>query len=245
MSGRKLYVKLGDWFDESDLKIGRDALYRSLQNFGMQLRRKKGRKRTTDSAHSLRKYPDLAKDFVPTGIEQLQVADLTYLRTESGFVYLSLITDAWSKKIVGWKTAGSMEALHTLDALFMLLKIKLLNDRNTIHHSDRGVQYLSISYTERLVEAGIEPSVGSVGDSYDNAMAETIIGLYKTEVIRRQGPWKNLDDVEYATLEWVDWFNHRRILEPIGNIPPAEKEANHYRQTHPAEPARHTQPSLH
>ncbi len=99
-----------------------------------------------------------------------------------------------------------------------------------VHHSDRGCQYLSVRYTERLAQAGIEASVGSRGDSYDNALAETINGLYKAEVIYRRGPWKNMEAVEYATLEWVDWFNHRRLLEPIGNVPPAELEAAYYRQ---------------
>ena len=113
-----------------------------------------------------------------------------------------------------------------------------------IHHSDAGAQYLSIRDTERLTDAGIEPSVGSVGDSYDNALAESVIGLYKTEVIGRRGPWKGFDDVEYATLEWVDWFNHRRILEPLGDIPPAEYEATYYRQTSPADQAGLKQPSL-
>ena len=159
---------------------------------------------------------------------------------------MSFVIDASSRFIVGWRAATTLRTDLALDALEQAIWARDLNGTGRlVHHSDRGSQYLSIRYTERLAEAGIEPSVGSVGDSFDNALAESIIGLYKTELIRMRGPWKQLDDVEYATLEWVDWFNHRRLLEPIGNIPPAEKEANHYRQTTPAQGAGLTQPSLH
>ena len=132
----------------------------------------------------------------------------------------------------GWRVSTSLRSDLALDALEQALYDRARDaDANLIHHSDRGVQYLSIRYTERLAEAGIEPSVGSVGDSYDNALAETIIGLYKTELIHRRGPWRNVESVEFATLEWVHWFNHRRILEPIGNVPPAELEAAYHQST--------------
>lgn len=180
------------------------------------------------------------------GPNRLWVADITYVATWSGFVYVAFVIDVFSRFIVGWRASTSLRTDLPLDALEQAIWARLDGDpAGLIHHSDRGSQYLSIRYTERLQDAGIEPSVGTVGDSYDNALAETIIGLYKTEVIRHRGPWKGLDNVEYATLEWVDWFNHVRILEPIGNIPPTEKEANHYRQNSPAAPAGLTQTSLH
>jgi transposase InsO family protein len=164
------------------------------------------------------------RDFSAGRPNQLWVADLTYVATWAGFVYVAFITDVFSRTIVGWRVSSSLRSDLALDALEQALHARPdIND--LVHHSDRGVQYLSIRYTERLAEAGIEPSVGSVGDSYDNALAETIIGLYKTEVIRRNGPWRNLEEVEFATLEWVDWFNNRRLFGPIGNIPPVEFEA--------------------
>jgi transposase InsO family protein len=165
---------------------------------------------------------------------QLWVADITYVATWAGFVYVAFVTDVFSRKIVGWRVSNSLRSDLALDALEQALHARP-KVGNLIHHSDRGVQYLSIRYTERLAGAGIEPSVGSVGDSYDNALAETIFGLFKAEVIRRNGPWRNLEEVEFATLEWVDWFNNQRLLEPIGDIPPAEFEAMYYeRQESPA-----------
>jgi putative transposase len=156
----------------------------------------------------------------------LWVSDFTYVSTWSGFVYVAFVIDAFARRIVGWRASQSARADFVLDALEQALhERRPLNRGGLVHHSDRGGQYVSIHYTERLAEAGIEPSVGSVGDSYDNALAETVIGLFKTEVIHRSGPWRSLDAVEFATLEWVDWFNNRRLLEPIGNIPPAEAEA--------------------
>ena len=142
-------------------------------------------------------------------------------------MYVAFVIDVFARRIIGWRVARSMHAELVLDALEQAIWSRSGID-GVVHHSDRGSQYLSIRYTERLAEAGAQPSVGSVGDSYDNALAETIIGLYKTEVIHRRGPWHNLEAVEYATLEWVDWFNHRRLLEPIGNVPPAELEATYY-----------------
>jgi putative transposase len=161
----------------------------------------------------------------------LWLSDFTYVATWQGFVYVAFVIDAFARRIVGWRVSRTAHAGFVLDALEQALHDRRpVRGGGLVHHSDRGVQYVSIRYTERLAEAGIEPSVGSVGDSYDNALAETINGLYKAEVIRRRGPWKNLEAVEFATLEWVDWFNHRRLLEPIGNIPPAEAEARYYAQ---------------
>ena len=144
---------------------------------------------------------------------------------------MAFVVDVYARAIVGWKVSRSLKTELVLDALEQAIWARKETD-NLIHHSDRGSQYLSIRYSDRLAEAGIESSVGSVGDSYDNALAETINGLYKTEVIRnpKRGPWKTIDDVEYATLEWVEWFNNRRLLEPIGNIPPAEYEQRYYDQ---------------
>ncbi len=161
--------------------------------------------------------------------DMLWVSDFTYVATWQGFVYVAFIIDAFARRIVGWRVSRTAHAGFVLDALEQAVhQRRPAKGAGLVCHSDRGSQYLSIKYTERLAEAGIEPSVGSVGDSYDNALAETINGLFKAEVIHRRGPWRNFDAVEYATLEWVAWFNNRRLLEPIGNIPPAEAEANFY-----------------
>mgnify|MGYP006275799299 CR=1 FL=1 len=159
--------------------------------------------------------------------DMLWVSDFTYVATWTGFVYVAFVVDAYARRIVGWRVSRTAHAGFVLDALEQAVHQRRPG-AGLLHHSDRGSQYLSIRYTERLAEAGIEPSVGSVGDSYDNALAETINGLFKAEVIHRRGPWRSFEAVEFATLEWVDWFNNRRILEPIGNIPPAEAEANFY-----------------
>lgn len=159
---------------------------------------------------------------------RLWVSDFTYVATWAGFVYVAFVIDVYARYIVGWRVSRTAHASFVLDALEQALHQRRPTQGGLIHHSDRGSQYVSIKYTERLAEAGIEPSVGSVGDSYDNALAETINGLYKAEVIHRRGPWRSFETVEYATLEWVDWFNNRRLLEPIGNIPPAEAEAQFY-----------------
>jgi putative transposase len=159
----------------------------------------------------------------------LWLSDFTYVATWQGFVYVAFVIDAYARRIVGWRASPTAHAGFVLDALEQALHDRKPVQRGgLVHHSDRGVQYVSIKYTERLAEAGIEPSVGSIGDSYDNALAETINGLYKAEVIHRRGPWRSFEAVEFATLEWVDWFNNRRLLEPIGNIPPAEAEERYY-----------------
>ena len=160
----------------------------------------------------------------------LWVADFTHVATWQGFVHVAFVIDAYARRIVGWRVSRSARAGFVLDALEQAPHDRRPFQGGLVHHSDRGVQYVSIKYTERLAAAGIEPSVGSVGDSYDNALAETVIGLFKAEVIRRRGPWRGLEAVEFATLEWVDWFNNRRLLEPVGNIPPAEAEARYYAQ---------------
>jgi transposase InsO family protein len=162
---------------------------------------------------------------------QLWVSDFTYVSTWQGWLYVAFVIDVFARRIVGWRVSSSMRTDFVLDALEQALYARQPErSESLVHHSDRGSQYVSIRYTERLAEAGIEPSVGSRGDSYDNALAETINGLYKAELIHRRPPWKTKEAVELATLEWVAWFNHHRLLEPIGYIPPAEAEANYYRQ---------------
>ena len=171
------------------------------------------------------------RQFQAPAPNRLWVSDFTYVATWRGFVYVAFVIDTYARRIVGWRVSGTATAGFVLDALEQAIHDRRpAKDAGLIAHSDRGSQYLAIRYTERLAEAGIEPSVGSVGDSYDNALAETVIGLFKTEVIRPRGPWRSLEAVEFATLEWVDWFNNRRLLAPIGHIPPAEAEAAYYAQ---------------
>jgi transposase InsO family protein len=182
----------------------------------------------------------VARDFTATRPNQLWVSDFTYVATWRGFVYVAFVIDVFSRYIVGWRVSSAMRTDLALDALEQAIcERQPATDEPLIHHSDHGVQYLSIRYTDRLLEAGIEPSVGSRGDSYDNALAESIIGLFKTEVIHRRGPWRRFDDVEIATLEWVWWFNHQRLLEPLGYVPPVEFEAQFHRglETHVSEAA--------
>lgn len=167
---------------------------------------------------------------------QLWVSDFTYVSTWQGWLYVAFVIDVFARRIVGWRVSRNMQTDFVLDALEQALFDRQPGQQPLVHHSDRGSQYVSIRYTERLAEAGIEPSVGSRGDSYDNALAETVNGLYKAEVIHRRAPWKNRESVELATLQWVHWFNHVRLLEPIGNIPPAEAEANYW-QNYLATPA--------
>lgn len=206
-------------------------------------------KRTTVAADPAVRPADLVdRRFVASAPNRLWVADLTYVRTWSGFVYVSFITDVFSRRVVGWQASRSLKtelALNALEQAIWERNRQGVALEGLIHHSDRGVQYLAIRYTERLAQNGVVASVGSRGDSFDNAMAESIIGLYKTELVRNRGPWKGLDDLELATLEWVDWFNHRRIFHELGRIPPAEYEKNHYVhnesdhqvETHTIEPA--------
>jgi len=171
------------------------------------------------------------RQFTATRPNQLWVSDFTYVSTWQGWLYVAFVIDVFARRIVGWRVSSSMRTDFVLDALEQALYARQ-PERNDalIHHSDRGSQYVSIRYTERLAESGIEPSVGSKGDSYDNALAETINGLYKTELIHKRAPWKSREAVELATLEWVSWFNHHRLLESIGYVTPAEYEANYYRR---------------
>ncbi len=211
-----------------EVSVARCTVERLMRAMGLQ-GVVRGRKVKTTIPDDLAERPmDLVRrDFTADRPNRLWVADLTYVATWSGFVYVAFITDVFSRKIVGWRVSNSLRSDLALDALEQALHARP-DLQQLVHHSDRGVQYLSIRYTERLKDIGIEPSVGSVGDSYDNALAETINGLYKTELIRQNGPWRNIEEVEFATLEWVDWFNHRRLLEPIGNIPPVEFEAMYF-----------------
>lgn len=171
------------------------------------------------------------RDFTATRPNELWVADFTYVATWRGFVYVAFVIDAFARRIVGWRVSTSLRADFVLDALEQALYDRGGDNLTAlVHHSDRGSQYLSMRYTDRLAEYGIAPSVGSQGDAYDNALAESVIGLFKTEVIQRRGPWRHLEAVEWATLTWVDWFNTRRLLEPLGYVPPAEYEARYYEQ---------------
>jgi putative transposase len=175
------------------------------------------------------------RHFVATRPNQLWVADFTYVATWRGFVYVAFVIDVFARRIVGWRVSASLRTDFVLDALEQAIHDRCgAGATALVHHSDRGTQYLSMRYTDRLTDAGIDPSVGSRGDSYDNALAESVIGLFKTEVIQRQGPWRHVEAVEFATLTWVDWFNHRRLLEPIGYVPPAEFEARYDEQVLPA-----------
>jgi transposase InsO family protein len=217
------------------IAVARCSVERLMHELGLRgAVRGKCRRTTTPDAAAARPADLVERDFAAQRPNQLWVADITYVATWSGFVYVAFVIDAFSRFLVGWQASRSLRTGLALDALEMAIWRRQAQLEGLVHHSDRGSQYLSIRYTERLAEAGAVTSVGSRGDSYDNALAETVIGLYKTELIRRRGPWKGLDQVEYATLEWVDWFNHRRLLEPIGHLPPAEFEAASWRKETPS-----------
>ena len=223
---RKVWRQLG----REGVPVARCTVERLMADLGLQgvIRGKPVRTTISDKAapcpldHVNRQFHALAPNL-------LWLSDFTYVSTWSGFVYVAFVIDAYARRIVGWRVSKTAHANFVLDALEQALhERRPVHRAGLVHHSDRGSQYVSIKYSERLAQAGIEPSVGSVGDSYDNALAETINGLYKAEVIHRRGPWRNFEAVEFATLTWVDWFNNRRLLEPIGNIPPAEAEARFY-----------------
>jgi putative transposase len=227
------------------ISVARCTVERLMGELGLQgVRRGKPHRTTTPDETTARPADLVERNFSATRPNQLWVADLTYVATWSGFVYVALVIDAFSRFVVGWQASRSLRTDLALDALEMAIWRRQARLEGLVHHSDRGRQYLSIRYTERLAEAGAVTSVGSRGDSFDNALAETIIGLYKAELIRRRGPWRGLDEVEYATLEWVDWFNHRRLLEPIGHVPPAEFEAAYHRREDPSRTAALKNPSL-
>jgi len=226
---RKVWRQL----NREGIPVARCTVARLMRELGLQgAIRGRWFKTTTVTDEAAARPLDLVdRDFRASRPNELWVSDLTYVATWRGFAYVAFVIDVYSRRIVGWRASSSLRSDLALDALEQAL-CEREDDRadRLVHHSDRGVQYLSIRYTERLAEAGIEPSVGSRGDSYDNALAESVIGLFKTEVIRRRGPWRSLEDVELATLEWVWWFNYHRLLEPIGYVPPVEHEEAYYRR---------------
>ena len=217
--------------------VARCTVERLMRRLGLKgVRRGKGVRTTVPDPKAVCPRDRVNRQFKAVRPNELWVADFTYVSTWQGFVYVAFVTDVYARRIVGWRVSTSMQTDFVLDALEQALYARRNErDGDLVHHSDRGSQYVSIRYSERLAEAGIEPSVGSTGDSYDNALAETINGLYKTELIHRRGPWKSREAVELATLEWVSWFNHHRLLGSIGYIPPAEAEANYWRQQAGAE----------
>ncbi len=192
-------------------------------------------KRTTLADPTAARPADLvSRQFGPPAPNRLWVADLTYVSTWSGFAYVAFVTDAYARRILGWRVAATMATSMVLDSIEQAIWTRqregVFDLKDVVHHTDRGSQYTSIRFTERLSEAGIQPSVGAVGSSYDNALAETINGLYKTELIKPRKPWRTIEEVELATAEWVDWFNHRRLYEYCGDIPPVDLEAAYYAQ---------------
>lgn len=223
---RKVWRQL----NREGIPVAKCTVERLMRLLGLRGAVRGKRIKTTIPSKETERPLDLVKrDFSATRPNQLWVADFTYVSTWKGFVYVAFIIDVFSRMIVGWRVARSMTTDLTLDALEQALWSRKVKT-GLIHHSDRGSQYLAIRYSERLAEAGINPSVGSTGDSYDNAMAESVIGLFKTEIIWPRGPWKDINSVESSVLEWVDWFNNKRILEPIGDIPPAEFEKTYYNE---------------
>ena len=214
------------------IQVARCTVERLMRRLGLRgVRRGKVVRTTFGDAAAPCPLDRVNRQFKADRPNQLWVSDFTYVSTWAGFVYVAFVIDVFARRIVGWRVSRSMRTDFVLDALEQALYARQPErDASLIHHSDRGSQYVSIRYTERLAEAGIEPSVGSKGDSYDNALAETINGLYKAELIYRRAPWKTVESLELATLEWVTWFNHQRLLEPIGYIPPAEAEDRYYLQ---------------
>ena len=223
---RKVWRQL----NREQIPIAKCTTERLMRKLGIRgVVRGKGYKTTIPDLLAERPMDRVERIFTAARPNQLWVADITYVATWRGVVYTALVIDVFARRIVGWRVWNSLRTALVLDALEQALYSRT-GTEGLVHHSDRGSQYLSIRYTDRLAEAGIDASVGSVGNSYDNALAESIIGLYKTEVIWPRGPWKNIEEIEYATLEWVDWFNNKRLLEPIGNIPPVELEKTYYEQ---------------
>lgn len=223
---RKVWRQLG----REGIAVARCTVARLMRVMGLQgiVRGKKVRTTIPDPAAAC-PLDRVNRQFKAPRPNALWVSDFTYVATWAGSVYVAFVIDAYARRIVGWRVSRTAHAAFVLDALEQALhKRRPLQGGGLVHHSDRGSQYLALRYTERLAEAGVEPSVGSVGDSYDNALAETINGLFKAEVIHRRGPWRSFEAVEFATLEWVNWFNTRRLLEPIGNVPPAEAEARYF-----------------
>jgi putative transposase len=225
---RKVWRQLG----REGFAVARCTVARLMRTIGLQGAVRGGKVRTTIPDPAVACPLDrVNRRFKVLRPNALWVSDFTYVATWSGFVYVAFVIDAYARRIVGWRVSRTAHARFVLDALEQALhERRPAKGGGLVHHSDRGGQYLSLRYSDRLAEAGIQPSVGSAGDSYDNALAETVNGLFKAEVIHRRGPWRSFEAVEFATLEWVDWFNNRRLLEPIGNVPPAEAEARYYAQ---------------
>jgi transposase InsO family protein len=224
--------KVWKQMNREGIRVARCTVERLMGKLGLAGTRRGKRLRTTTPDTSAPCPLDrVNRQFKASRPNELWVSDFTYVSTWQGWLFVAFVIDVYARRIVGWRVSSSMRTDFVLDALEQALyeRQPQLSDQ-LVHHSDRGSQYVSIRYTERLAEAGIEPSVGSRGDSYDNALAETINGLYKAELIHRRAPWKSRESVELATLQWVHWFNHARLLEPIGYIPPAEAEANYWRQ---------------
>ena len=222
---RKLWRQL----KREGIDVARCTVARLMRNLGLRGAVHGKSIKTTIPDTSAPRPADLVdRDFTASRPNELWVADFTYVATWRGFVYVAFVIDVFSRMIVGWRASNSPRTDLALDALEQAICSRAETE-GVVHHRDRGGQYLSIRYTERLAEAGMERSVGSIGDSYDNALAEAVIGLFKKEVIRRKGPWRQLEHVEFETLTWVSWFNSHRLLEPIGYIPPVEFEEHYYR----------------
>ena len=240
---RKVWLAL----NRDGIPVARCTVERLMRELDLAGARRGKRHRTTRPDPAAARPVDLvSRDFNPPAPNRTWVADFTYVPTWSGMVYVAFVLDAYSRRILGWRAATSMRTSLVLDALEQAVWARTRDGvtdlSGLIHHHDAGSQYTSIAFTERLAEAGIDPSVGSVGDAYDNALAESVIGLFKTELIKPRGPWRSVEQVEIATLEYVDWFNHRRLFEACGDIPPAELEAAHYRQHAALTEAGHSSP---
>lgn len=236
---RKVWLQLR----RDNIDVARCTVERLMRQAGLEGARRGKVTRTTVADPQGQRAQDLVdRKFNPHAPNVLWVADFTYVSTWSGWVYVAFVIDAYSRRILGWRTASSMTTSLVLDtiehAIWTRSREGITDLSGLIHHNDRGSQYTSIAFTELLIEAGIDASIGSTGDSYDNALAETINGLYKTELIKPRGPWRTVEHVEIATLEWVDWFNHRRLYEHRGDVPPVELEQlyyNRHRTQHVAE----------
>jgi putative transposase len=229
--------------------VARCTVERLMRSAGLRgILRAKG-PRTTVPGTGPDTRPDLVdRAFTASGPDQLWVADITYCRTFSGWVYAAFVIDVYSRRVVGWQLSRSLRTDLALDALEMGIWTRRRAGRDVgglIHHSDKGVQYVAVRYTQRLAEAGAVASVGSTGDSYDNALAEAFNSLFKAELVRNKGPWKGIDDLEIAVAEYIDWFNHRRLHGEIGLVPPAEHEDNFYRHNTAATTVAASVPSLH
>jgi putative transposase len=228
---RKMWLALR----REDIEVARCTVERLMAELGLSGAVRGKTKRTTIADPTAARPADLVqRQFAPPAPNRLWVADLTYVSTWSGFAYVAFVIDAYARRILGWRVATTMTTTMVLDAIEQAIWTRaregIFDLKDVVHHTDQGSQYTSIRFSERLAEAGIQPSVGAVGSSYDNALAETINGLYKTELIKPRKPWRTIEEVELATAEWVDWFNHRRLYEYCGDIPPVDLEAAYYAQ---------------